>query len=280
MPGLSERESAEVAAANAAGKPTVVFIHGLWLLPNSWENWRTFFEQAGYSTVAVAWPNDPETTAEALANPEVLAGNGITDIVDHAEEVIKGLDSKPALIGHSFGGLFVQILAGRGLASSTVSISPAPSRGVLALPISTLKSALPVLGNPLNRKKAIRLSESQFKYGFGNELTEAESNGLWDTYSVAGPGRPLFEGANANLNPGSPAKVDTKNPDRGPLLVIGGTKDHTVPPAIYKASFKAQTKNSAQSEIAEFDRGHSLTIDKGWKEIAEKALSFIQAHPA
>jgi pimeloyl-ACP methyl ester carboxylesterase len=275
---LSERESAEVAAANAAGKPTVVFVHGLWLLPNSWENWEAFFQEAGYSTVAVAWPNDPETTAEALENPDALAGNGIGDIVDHAEAVIKQLDAKPALIGHSFGGLFVQILAGRGVASATVSISPAPSRGVLALPVSTLKSAFPVLGNPLNRSKAIRLNEEQFKYGFGNALSDEESKQLWEKYSVAGPGKPLFEGANANLNPATDAKVDTKNPDRGPLLVLGGTQDHTVPPAIYKASYKHQTKNDATTELAEFDRSHSLTIDSGWKEVAEKSLEFIKAN--
>jgi pimeloyl-ACP methyl ester carboxylesterase len=277
---LTERESAEVAAANAAGKPTVVFIHGLWLLANSWENWATFFQEAGYSTVSVGWPNDPETTEEAIDNPEVLAGNGIGDIVEHAEYVVKQLDSKPALIGHSFGGMIVQILAGRGLASSTVSISPAPYRGIYALPFSTLKSAFPILSNPLNRGKAVRLSESQFKYGFGNELSETESKGLWDKYSVAGTGKALFQSANANLNPATDAKVDAKNPDRGPLLVIGGKKDHTVPPAIYKASFKNQTKNPSQSEFAEFDRAHSLTIDAGWKEVAEKALSFIEAHPA
>jgi pimeloyl-ACP methyl ester carboxylesterase len=278
MPGLSVRESEEVAAANAAGKPTVVFVHGLWLLPNSWENWASFFQEAGYSTVAVAWPNDPETTSEAIANPDLLAGKSIGDIVGHAEEVIKALDAKPALIGHSFGGLFVQILAGRGLASSTVSISPAPSRGVLALPISTLKSAGPVLSNPLNRSKAIRLTESQFKYGFANALGDAESKELWEKYSVAGAGKPLFQGANANFNPASEAKVDAKNPDRGPLLVLGGTQDHTVPPAIYKSSFKRQSKNSATTELAEFDRSHSLTIDAGWKEIAEKSLEFIKAN--
>jgi non-heme chloroperoxidase len=276
---ITDREREEAEAANASGKPTVVFVHGLWLLATSWENFAQFFQDAGYATVAVGWPDDPETVAEAHENPDVFAGKSIGDIADHAQAVIELLDKKPTVIGHSFGGLLVQILAGRGLAAETVSISPAPFRGVLPLPYSALKVSSVALGNPGNKNRAVELTEDQFRYGFGNAVSEEESKELYAKYSVAGPGKPLFQAAAANFNPWTEAKVDGDTPERGPLLVLGGTKDHTVPPPIYKSSYKHQKDNPAVTEIFEFEgRGHSLTIDSGWKDVAEKSLEFVKAN--
>ena len=259
------------------GRPPVVFIHGLWLLPSSWDRWATLFEENGYATLAPGWPDDPETVEEAKAHPEVFAGKSIGQVADHFETIIRGLDKKPAVIGHSFGGLLTQILAGRGLAAVSVAIDPAQFRGVLPLPISALKSAFPVLGNPANRNRAIPLTYDQFRYAFANAVSEEEAKQLYETYAVATAGKPLFQAAAANLNPWTEAKVDTKNPERGPLLIISGEMDHTVPPAVAKASYKQQQDNDGVTEITEMkNRGHALTIDNGWREVAETALAFIK----
>jgi non-heme chloroperoxidase len=253
----------------------VVFVHGLWLLPNSWERWAKLFEDAGYTTLTPGWPDDPETVGEAKAHPEVFAHKSIGQIADHYDEIIRGLNKKPAIIGHSFGGLLVEILAGRGLASATVAISPAPVRGVLPLPISALKSAWPVLGNPANRNRAVPLTYEQFRYAFANAVDEDEAHKLYDAYSVPGSGVPLFQSAAANLNPWTEAKVED-NPDRGPMLIISGDKDHTVPPAVAKASYQLEQRNGGVTEFLTIeDRGHSLTIDNGWRDVADKALAFI-----
>src|SRR3954462_2736934 len=226
---ITEHEAQQVSRANETGLQPVVFIHGLWLLPSSWDRWATLFEEAGYTALTPGWPDDPETVEEANAHPEVFAGKTVGQVADHFEEVIGGLSRKPAVIGHSFGGLLTEILAGRGLAAASVAISPAPFRGVLPLPISALRSASPVLRNPLNRNRAVPLTYDQFRYAFGNGVTEEEAKDLYSTFSVAAPGEPIFQAAAANLNPWTEAKVDTKNPDRGPLLIISGELDHTVP---------------------------------------------------
>jgi pimeloyl-ACP methyl ester carboxylesterase len=247
------------------------------LLPNSWDRWRSVFEEAGYTTLAPGWPDDPNTVEEANANPEVLAHKTVGQIADHFEDVVGKLTKKPALVGHSFGGLLAQILAGRGVADATVAIDPAPFRGVLPLPLSALKSASPVLGNPLNHGRAIPLTYEQFRYAFANAVEEEEAKVLYNTYAVPGSGVPLFQAATANLNPWTEVKVKSKNPDRGPLLIISGEKDHTVPWAIANASFKKQRRNKGVTEIVEIPgRGHSLTIDNGWREVAGTALAFIQ----
>ena len=220
---------AQITAANASGKTPVVFVHGLWLLPSSWDRWRTLFEEAGYSTLAPGWPDDPDTVAEANRNPKVFAGKSIKDVADHFDDVIRGLTTKPAIVGHSFGGLLTQILAGRGLSAASVAIDPAPFRGVLPLPISALRSSAPVLTNPLNRNRAVPLTYEQFRYAFANAVTADEAHELYDTFAVPAPGEPLFQAATANLNPWTEAKVDSKNPDRGPLLILDGELDHTVP---------------------------------------------------
>jgi pimeloyl-ACP methyl ester carboxylesterase len=277
MDAITERESKQIDAANASGRTPVVFIHGLWLLPSSWDRWAALFEEAGYAAVTPSWPDDPETVEEARANPDVLAKKNLAQIADHTADVIGKLDSKPAVMGHSTGGLLAQIIAGRGLSAATVAIDPGPFRGVLPLPISALRSAMPVLANPLNRGRAVTLTFDQFKYGWANVLDEEEAKKLYETYHVAAPGVALMQMANANLNPRTEAKVDAKNPERGPLLILAGDKDHTVPWAIANASYKRQLRNEGVTEIEKVpNRGHALTIDGGWREVAEKALAFVK----
>ena len=263
--------------ANASGLQPIVFIHGLWLLPSSWDRWATVFEEAGYATVSPGWPDDPDTVEEANAHPEVFAHKSVGQVADSYAEVIGRLDKKPALIGHSFGGLLVQMVAGRGIAAATVAIDPAPFRGVLPLPISALKSAAPVLSNPANHGRAVPLTYEQFRYGFANAVSEDEAHELYETFAVPASGTPLFQAATANLNPWTEAKVDTKNPARGPLLLIAGEKDNTAPFAITNASYKKQKQNEGVTEISEMaNRGHGLVIDSGWREVADKALAFIR----
>jgi pimeloyl-ACP methyl ester carboxylesterase len=274
---ITELESEQVNRANSSGKTPVVFIHGLWLLPSSWDNWAQLFEEAGYAAVTPVWPDDPDTVEEARADPDVFAKKTLSQIADHTADVIGGLTKKPAVMGHSTGGLLAQIIAGRGLSVATVAIDPGPFRGVLPLPISALRSAAPVLKNPFNKGKAITLTLDQFKYGWANALGEDEAKQLYENYHVAAPGVALMQMANANLNPWTQAKVDTKNPERGPLLVIDGEKDHTVPWAIANASYKRQARNPGVTEIKQIpNRGHSLTIDSGWREVAETALEFVK----
>ena len=277
MADFTTHETEQIEAANATGRNPVVFIHGLWLLPSSWDRWKEVFEQAGYATLTPGWPDDPNTVAEANLHPEVFAHKTVGQVADHFEKVIGKLDRKPVLIGHSFGGLLAQILAGRELASATVAIDPAPFRGVLPLPLSALKSASPVLGNPANHGRAIPLTYEQFRYAFANAVSEDEAKELYNTYAVPAAGVPLFQAATANLNPWTEVKVKTKKVDRGPLLIISGEKDHTVPWAIANASFKRQKRNKDVTEIVEIPgRGHALTIDSGWHEVADTALNFVQ----
>jgi non-heme chloroperoxidase len=274
---VTEHEAVQVERANAAGLTPVVFVHGLWLLPSSWASWASAFEDAGYTAVSPGWPDDPETVEEAKAHPDVFAHKSVGRIADYVEGIIRRLDKKPAVVGHSFGGLLTQILAGRGLAAASVAISPAPFRGVLPLPISALRSAQPVLGNPANYNRAVALTYDQFRYGFANAVAEDEAKTLYETYSVPGSGVPIFQAATANLNPWSEAKVDTKNPGRGPLLIISGENDHTVPKAIAKASYNKQKRNKGVTEFVVIPgRGHALTIDGGWREVAETALAFVR----
>jgi non-heme chloroperoxidase len=274
---VTEHEARQVERANAAGKRPVVFVHGLWLLPSSWDRWAKMFEEAGYVALTPGWPDDPETTDEANAHPEVFARKTIGAVADHFDAILRSLVVKPAVVGHSFGGLLAQILAGRGLASVTVAIDPAPFRGVLPLPFSALKSAWPVLGNPANWNRAVPLTFDQFRYGFANAVGEREANELYEKFAVPAAGAPLFQAAAANINPWTEDKVDTENPVRGPLLIVSGEKDHTVPKAISHASFKRQQRNPGITEFVEMpNRGHALTIDNGWREVAQKALAFVE----
>jgi len=280
MASINEHESAQIDRANASGKTPVMFIHGLWLLPSSWDNWAKLFEEAGYTALRPGWPDDPETVGEAQQHPEVFARKTVGQVADHFEDVSRKLDGTPVVVGHSFGGLLAQILAGRGVAKATVAVDPAPFRGVLPLPVSSLKAASPALGNPANRHRAVPLTYEQFRYAFANAVGEEEAKQLYDSYCVPASGTPIFQAAAANLNPWTEVKVKSKNPQRGPLLIISGEQDHTVPPAISNASYKKQKRNKGVTEIKEMKgRGHSLTIDHGWREVAETALAFVQRFP-
>jgi non-heme chloroperoxidase len=277
MASISERENREIEAANASGNHPVVFIHGLWLLPSSWDAWADFFKQAGYAPLTPDWPDDPATVEGARAEPEVVAKKTLKQVADHTAQIINALDKKPAVMGHSTGGLLAQMMAGWGLSAATVAIDPGVFRGVLPLPASVLRGVGPFLVNPRTRGRAITLTFDQFKYAWANALDEKEAKELYDTFHVAGSGISLSQMGNANLNPWTEAKVNTENPMRGPLLIIDGEKDHTVPWAIANAAYKRQKRNPGVTEIVKIpNRGHSLTIDHGWREVAQTALDFVK----
>jgi non-heme chloroperoxidase len=272
-------DAQQIARANESGRPPVVFVHGLWLLPSSWEPWSAYFEAAGFAPVAPGWPDDPDTVEEARTRPEVFADKTVGDVADYVDGLVGKLDRPPVLIGHSFGGLLAQILAGRGRAAVTVAISPAPFRGVLPLPVSALRAAEPVLGNPANIHRAVPLSYEQFRYAFANAVDEHQARRLYETCAVPASGAPIFQAATANLNPWTDVKVNSRGRDRGPMLIIAGERDHTVPPAIAKASYKKQKRNADVTEIVQMPgRGHALTIDDGWRDVAATALEFVRNH--
>jgi non-heme chloroperoxidase len=261
-----------------AGTP-VVFVHGLWLHADSWGGWVDLFREAGYEPTAPGWPGDRGTVGETRSHADEVAGYGINDIVEHYAQVIGALETKPIVIGHSFGGLVVQRLLGEDRAAAAVAIDPAPIKGVIYLPPSALRVASIALKNPLNRKRAVALTPQQFRYGFGNAISAAESAELYEKWTIPSPARPLFEAASANFALHSPAKVETRNETRGPLLITAGGKDHTVPAAVSRATFKLYGKSPALTDLKEFsDRGHSLALDSGWREIADAVLAWLKEH--
>ena len=258
--------------------PRVLFIHGLWLHATSWDPWLEVFTQAGYDASAPGWPGDPGTVAEAREHPEAMADHGIDDVVAHYAKIIADLGVKPILIGHSFGGMIAQKLLGQDLAAAAVAIDAAQIKGVLPLPLSALRATLPVFKNPANKHRTVALDAEQFRFAFGNAIPAEESDALFARWAIPAPGKPLFEAAAANFNPHSPAKVDTDNAGRGPLLLLMGGQDHTVPEAITKATLKQYRHSDAVTDIIEFaDRAHSLTIDHGWREVADTALTWLHA---
>ncbi len=259
-----------------AGRVPVVFVHGLWLHASSWNPWVELFGERGYAPVAPGWPGEPASVEEARANPGAVAGRGIADVVTHYADVIAGLPAKPVVVGHSFGGLIAQRLLGEGRAAAAVAIDPAPPKGVVLLPASALRVASIALRNPLNRGRAVSLSSAQFRYGFGNALPVDESSALYERWAIPSPAKPLFEAAFTNLSPRSPAKLATGDAGRGPLLVTGGGRDHTVPAVVSKATVKLYRKSPAVTDYREFpDRGHSLTVDSGWTDVAESVLEWL-----
>ena len=276
MTVLTTQEQQEIDRANTQGKQPVVFVHGLYLLSSSWDPWRALFEEQGYTTLAPGWPDDPQTVAEANDDPEVFARKRIKQTTQHYAQAVQQLKRKPAIIGHSFGGLIAQQLADEGFSAVTVAIDPVGFRGVLPLPLPELKSGAPVLRNPANYHRAVSLTFEQFRYGFANALEEDEAHALYDRFAVPGSGTPIFQSAAANLNPWTEDQLNTKNPERGPLLLIAGEQDHTVPLTVVAAAYKLQKNNPAVTEFREIPgRGHSLTIDHGWREVVETALAFL-----
>ena len=260
-----------------ASRTPVVFIHGLWLHATSWNRWLDLYRDAGYRPIAPGWPGEPDTVHAARENPNLVADTGIDDAVAHFAEIIGALDAKPIIIGHSFGGLLAEKLLGQDLAAAAVAIDPAQIKGVLPLPLAQIRAALPVLGNPANLHKAISLTAKQFRFGFGNALSEEESDDLYEQWSIPAPARPLFQAAAANFALHSEAKVNTANQTRGPLLLISGKQDHTVPDVTTRSTLKQYRDSTAVTELKQFEgRGHSLTIDSGWREVADATLEWLQ----
>jgi pimeloyl-ACP methyl ester carboxylesterase len=254
----------------------VVFIHGLWLHATSWASWVELYREAGYEPLAPGWPGDPDTVEAARANPEGLAGHGIDEVTGHYAKIIEQLPARPVLIGHSFGGMIAEKLLGEDYGAGAIAIDAAQIKGVLPLPLSSLHSTLPVFKNPANKHKAVSLTAEQFRYSFGNAISEEESNELYERWAIPAPGRPLFEAAAANFELHSPAKVNTRNENRGPLLLVMGGRDHTVPEVITKATLKQYRHSDAITDLTEFaDRGHSLTIDSGWRDVADQCLAWL-----
>lgn len=256
----------------------VLFIHGLWLHSTSWQPWLGLFGEQGYQVSAPGWPGELDTVEAARATPEGVAGHGIDDVVEHYAAIIAELPELPILIGHSFGGMVAQKLLGQDRARAAIAIDAAQIKGVLPLPLSALRSTTPVFKNPANRNRAVSLTSEEFRYAFGNAIPAEESDELYERWTVPAPGKPLFEAAAANFNPHSAAKVDTANEARGPLLLITGGKDHTVPEAVTRATLKQYRHSDAVTDFLEFpDRGHSLVVDHGWREVADACLSWLKS---
>jgi pimeloyl-ACP methyl ester carboxylesterase len=256
-------------------KTPVIFIHGLWLHASSWGPWLVLFGQAGYEPAAPGWPGDPDTVELARANPDSIANHGIDDVTNHYAAFIDTLPARPIIIGHSFGGMIAEKLLGMDYGAAAIGIDAAQIKGVLPLPLSSLRATLPVFKNPANIHKAVSLTAKEFHYSFGNALSEEESNDLHERWAIPAPGKPLFEASVANFSLHSPDKVNTGNEARGPLLLTMGKQDHTVPEAITKSTFKQYRQSVAVTEVEEFDRGHSLTIDSGWRQVADACLAWL-----
>ncbi len=260
-----------------ASKRPVVFIHGLWLHSTSWTPWVECFSQAGYESTAPGWPHEPVTVADARAHPEAVAGIGIDDVTNHYASMIEDLEQAPIIIGHSFGGLIAEKLLGQGRAAAAVAIDPAQIKGVLPLPLAQLRAGLPALGNPANRGKAVSLTAKEFPFSFGNAVSPEESDALYEQWTIPSPAKPLFQAAAANFSLHSEAAVDTGNSTRGPLLLISGLEDHTVPDVVTRSTLKQYRNSTALTELRQFEgRGHSLTIDSGWNDIATAVLTWLR----
>lgn len=266
--------------SGAAPKSTIVLIHGLFLTRSSWDGWIDRFSARGFRVLAPGWPGLDGTVAELRADSTPLTDLSIAKVLDHYDTFIRALDAKPIVMGHSFGGLFAQLLAYRGLASAAVGIDPTAPAGVFTLPFSTLKASAPVLANPLNLGRATMLSAAQFHYAFTNTIPEAASQALYDTYAIPCANRVLFEGAFENFAPHSPAHIDVKA-DRSPVLLIAGGADHLVTPEYTAANFRLIDQSPAITALKEFPgRPHFTGHVAGWEMVADFALDWALAPTA
>jgi len=260
-----------------AEQTPVVFIHGLWVHSAAWQNWITLYEKSGYSATAPGWPGDGPSVAITRSNPDAVGNKGIADIYDHYAAYIRTLPQLPIVVGHSFGGLIAQKLLADGLAVAAVAIDPAPIKGVKKVPLAQIRTAIPVVSKKANKTRAVSLTERQFRFGFGNAMTKAESRELFAKFAIPGPGKPLFEVTSAGKDPKSPAEVNTAKSDRGPLLIIGGGKDHTVPQIVAEQAFGLYAASKAVTDLTVFpDRGHALVFDSRWAEIANSTLVWLK----
>jgi len=257
----------------------VIFIHGLWLHPLSWARWAELFVAAGYRAIAPGWPGVPDTVEAARANPGSIADHGIEDVTSHYAAIIAGLPAKPILVGHSLGGMIAEKLLGQDLAAAAVSIDAARITGGLPLPLPPLWSALPAFRSPAGRHRAVSLTAEQFRHSFGSAVDADESDVLYRRWSIPAPSRPLFEAAAPGFSLHSPAKVSTSINNRGPLLVIMGGQDHTVPEAVTRSALRQHCRSHPINDLIEFPcRGHSLTIDHGWRGVAGTCLDWLYKH--
>ncbi|MFJ2758912.1 alpha/beta hydrolase [Nocardioides sp. NPDC087217] len=255
----------------------VLFIHGLWLHGSSWEPWLQRFRDEGYDPYAPGWPGDRETVTSSRQDESAIGGHGIDDVTAHFAALIEKLPEPPIIIGHSFGGMIAQKLLGQDYAKAAIAIDAAQIKGVLPVPLSALRATLPVFKNPANKNRTVSLTAKQFRFAFGNAVSAEESDELFERWTIPAPGKPLFEAATANFNPHSPAKVNTNNQNRGPLLLIASGKDHTVPESVTRSTLKQYRHSEAVTDLMTFpDRGHSLTIDSGWSEVADNCLGWLR----
>ena len=263
-----------------SNKPTIVLIHGLWLTARSWEGWIDRYQKAGYNVIAPSWPGLEGEVEAIRKDPSALKGLKLKTVVDHYDRIIRKLDAQPILMGHSFGGLIVQMLVDRGLGSAGILVDSAQTAGVPVLPFSTIRATLPILGNPFSYNRTTSLSPKQFNYAFTNELDAVESKKVYDRYSIPAANAILWDAALALLNPKASSKVDYTKTDRAPLLFIAGGNDHIVPPAINKGNLRKYVKNStAETDYREFpNRTHHTVGQKGWEEVADFAVQWANAH--
>ncbi|MFF3641527.1 alpha/beta hydrolase [Streptomyces sp. NPDC002564] len=274
---MSATDAEQIDRANASGRTPAVFVHGLWMLASSWDHWLPHFEAAGFAPVALTWPGEPATVAEARQRPEAVAGSTVGQVAAHLEGLIGTLRQRPVVIGHSVGGLLTQILAGRGVSAASVAIDPAPFRGVLAMPLSTVRSLIPMIANPADRKRAKPLTFRQFRYAYANAVDEQEARSIYERYAVPAPCAPPMQAALANFNPRTEVRADVRNPRRGPLLIISGGEDNAIPWALASGAYKRQKRNPGVTEVVELHgRDHALTLDSRWQEVADTALAFVR----
>ncbi|MFE7745975.1 alpha/beta hydrolase [Nocardia sp. NPDC057455] len=258
--------------------PPVIFVHGLWVHASAWEPWLDLFSRAGYAAQAPLWPGESRSVELTRQNPERVAGFGVQDITEHFAQHIGQLGERPVVVGHSFGGLVAQKLLESGLAVAAVAIDPAPIKGVRALPLAQIRSALPVLRRKSNASGFVQLTRRQFRYGFGNALSWEESDGLYRRWAIPGPGRPVFDLTAAKKDPSSPTQVGLDDRGRGPLLILGGERDHTIPEVVARQAAELYRPGVNTEYRMMPGRGHSLVFDSGWREVAEVVLDWVRGH--